>query len=72
MQVTISREQLVGSQWQPHANTLPPGALLPEQLDDNGCLDDQFPGVIPRLLWLRNEKRVKSEPDVSEVGLRQS
>jgi hypothetical protein len=70
MRVTVSREQDVGGQMATHADTLPLGSLLPEQLDDDGCLDDQFTGVIPRLLCLRNEERVKVEPDISEVGLR--
>jgi hypothetical protein len=60
----------LASKWQLHADTLPLGSLLPEQLDDDGCLDDQFTGVIPRLLCLQNEERVKIEPDISEVGLR--
>jgi hypothetical protein len=60
----------LAAKWQPHANTFPLRSLLPEQLDDDRCADDQFPGVIPRLLCLRNEERVKIEPDISEVGLR--
>jgi hypothetical protein len=70
MRVTVSRKQNVGSQMATPTPTRFRRSKLPEQLDDDGCLDDQFTGVIPRLLCLRGEERVKSEPDISEVGLR--
>ena len=65
--------------WSNRTNTTVNGEPLvapsrsgPEQLNKVGRLGDQLPPVATRASHLRNEERVEIEPNINQLGWRQS